>query len=94
MSAKISFGVWLRQRRKALDFSLDKLAESVGCATITLYKIEAGERRPSRQIAELLAQRLNIPTQDHLAFISFARDGETQPHWGVPPTNLTTSPTP
>jgi transcriptional regulator with XRE-family HTH domain len=89
MSAKTSFGQWLKQRRKALDLSLDELAERVSCATVTLYKIEAGERRPSRQIAELLAQNLIIPVEDRSAFISFARGDEVKTHWGAPPTNVT-----
>lgn len=100
MSAKTSFGQWLRQRRKALDLPLDELAKHMGCATVTLYKIESGERRPSKQIAELLSQYLNIPPEDQPAFIAFARGtgnrsgdifSRMTPH---PPSNLPTPPTP
>jgi predicted ATPase/transcriptional regulator with XRE-family HTH domain len=69
------FGVWLKSRRKALDLRQEDLAELVGCAMMTIQKIEAGERRPSRQIAELLAARLNIPPDERPAFVHFARFG-------------------
>ena len=47
----LSFGEWVRQRRSALLLSREDLAEQFGCAVVTLRKIEADERRPSRQIA-------------------------------------------
>jgi transcriptional regulator with XRE-family HTH domain len=55
-----SFGDWVRRRRKALDLTQAALAQRVGCAVITIQKIEADERRPSRQIAERLADQLAI----------------------------------
>lgn len=73
MGTEASFGNWLKQRRKMLDLSRDELAERIGCAVVTLYKIESGERRPSKQIAELLAQYLNIPSEDRPTFVAFAR---------------------
>ena len=73
MTAKTSFGQWLKQRRKALDLTREELAQRIGCAAVTLYKIEADERRPSKQIAELLAEHLNIPADEHAAFVRFAR---------------------
>src|SRR5215207_3664801 len=99
MTAKTSFGQWLKQRRKALDLTREELAGRVGCATITLYKIEADKRRPSKQMAALLAENLNIPSEEHAAFIQFVR-AETvnaSAPWGTPfhsPTNLSTPPTP
>jgi transcriptional regulator with XRE-family HTH domain len=93
-----SFGQWLKQRRKALDITQEELSQRVGCAVITLYKIEADERRPSKQIAELLAEHLNIPREECIAFVAFAR-GEAIEYavpWGTPfhpPTNLPTQPT-
>ena len=56
MGEIFSFGVWVRRRRKALDLTQDALARRVGCALSMIRKIEADERRPSRQIAELLAE--------------------------------------
>lgn len=70
-----TFGVWLKQRRKDQGIGPDQFAELIGCSTITLLKIEAGERRPSRQVALLLAQLLNIPADEQEAFTIFARTG-------------------
>ena len=73
MDASFSFGDWLRRRRKALDLTQVALAGRVGCAVVTIQKIEAGARRPSRQIAERLAHQLAIPAQDRAAFLHAAR---------------------
>jgi predicted ATPase/transcriptional regulator with XRE-family HTH domain len=75
MNDAASFGRWLRERRKALDLTQFDLAARVGCAEATIGRIEADERRPSRQIAELLAAALGIPPDDRPAFIQFARTG-------------------
>lgn len=98
MTAINSFGQWLKQRRKALDITREELAERIGCAAITIYKIEADERRPSKQIATLLAEHLNIPAEEQAAFASFARaePGQSAVPWGTPfhpPTNLPEPPT-
>lgn len=70
-----TFGGWLKQRRKEQGIGPDQLAELLGCSAITLLKVEAGERRPSRQLAQLLAERLQIPPDEREAFITFARLG-------------------
>jgi transcriptional regulator with XRE-family HTH domain len=49
------FGAWLRQRRKTLDVTQAELAHQVGCALVTVKKLETGSRRASKQIAERLA---------------------------------------
>jgi peptide/nickel transport system substrate-binding protein len=68
-----SFGLWLKQRRKELDLTQEKLAEQVGCAVSTIRKIEAGVLRPSRQIAERLANQLELPPEERAAFLKAAR---------------------
>jgi predicted ATPase/transcriptional regulator with XRE-family HTH domain len=68
-----SFGNWIKRRRKALDLTQEQLAQRVGCSTSAIFKIEADERRPSRQIAELLAQHLEIPADQHALFLKIAR---------------------
>jgi predicted ATPase/transcriptional regulator with XRE-family HTH domain len=73
MTVEISFGRWLQRRRKALDLTQEALAQRVACAAETLRKIEADARRPSRQIAERLAEALDIPEADRAAFIKAAR---------------------
>src|SRR6266496_261999 len=64
MDGDASFGHWLALRRKALRLSCVELARRVGCATVTLHKIEADERRPSEQIAAKLADQLNVAPQE------------------------------
>jgi transcriptional regulator with XRE-family HTH domain len=66
------FGAWVR-RRRALDLTQAALARLVGVAAITVQKIEADARRPSRQVAELLAAQLQIPEREHAAFLAAAR---------------------
>src|SRR5262245_51098453 len=73
MDVETSFGRWLRARRRALDLTQADLARRVGCAAITIQKIEADERRPSRQLAELLAHHLAIPPAERSAFLQAAR---------------------
>src|SRR5262245_7460444 len=73
MDGDASFGYWLRLRRKALRLSCVELARRLGCATITLRKIEADERRPSEQIATRLAEHPNVTPQERPTFIKVAR---------------------
>jgi serine/threonine protein kinase/DNA-binding XRE family transcriptional regulator len=85
MDEPASFGYWIRRRRKALDLTSDELAQRVGCAGVTIRKIEADERRPSRQIAERLAIYLEIPPADRPAFLQSARAELAVDHLAPPP---------
>ena len=51
MSQEPSFGRFVRQRRRELDLTQEELARRVGCAAITIRKIEADDARPSVQVA-------------------------------------------
>ena len=73
MSVESSFGHWVRRRRKALDLTQHELARRVACAAESLRKIEADVRRPSRQLAERLAEALELPPDLRVAFIRAAR---------------------
>jgi predicted ATPase/DNA-binding XRE family transcriptional regulator len=73
MDSPLSFGDWLEQRRKALALTRQQLAQRVGCSVSTLRKIESGERRPSLQIAELLANALDVTPAMRPAFMKVAR---------------------
>src|SRR3954467_170256 len=73
MGDSSSFGDWIRRRRRALDLTREALAGQVGCAVVTIRKIETDERRPSRQIAARLAECLLIPEQERAAFLQAAR---------------------
>src|SRR6185436_13671263 len=73
MDLDTSFGGWLRHRRRALDLTQDDLARRVGCAVITIQKLEADERRPSRQLAERLVDALQVTANDRAGLIALAR---------------------
>jgi predicted ATPase/DNA-binding XRE family transcriptional regulator len=68
-----SFGYWLKRRRKALDLTQAELASQVGCSAAAIRKLEAEERRPSVQIVERLAEIFNIPQNEQVTFLRFAR---------------------
>ncbi|NOH04700.1 MAG: helix-turn-helix domain-containing protein [Chloroflexi bacterium] len=68
-----SFGNWVRRRRKSLDLTQQELAMRVGCSASLIFKIESDERRPSRQVAGLLAQHLEIPPDQRDLFLKVAR---------------------
>jgi len=67
------FGLWLRQRRKALDLTQEKLAAAIDVSLPTIVKIEASERRPSREVAELLARCLKVSAEELPDFMRLAR---------------------
>ncbi|MEP7355672.1 MAG: tetratricopeptide repeat protein [Anaerolineales bacterium] len=63
----------LSQQRRVLGLTQKELAYQVGCSAITLRKLEAEDRKPSRQIADRLAEVLLIPPSERAAFLRFAR---------------------
>jgi predicted ATPase/transcriptional regulator with XRE-family HTH domain len=63
----------MKQQRKSLDMTQELLAERVGYALSTIRKIEAGVLRPSREIAERLAECLEIAPSDQASFVRLAR---------------------
>src|SRR5262245_49970511 len=79
-----SFGYWLRRRRKALDLTQAELAQRVSCSIDLIRKLEADERRPSRQLAERLADRLGLEPAERVAFVQAARAERAIDHLEVP----------
>lgn len=73
MATDPSFGAWMRRRRRQLDLTQDELAQQAGCSTNTIHKLEADERRPSKQLAERLALFLAMPAEEKERFVAFAR---------------------
>jgi transcriptional regulator with XRE-family HTH domain len=73
METTVSFGYWVHRQRKALDLTQQALAERVGCSLAAIKKIEADERRPSRQIAERMADVLGVPANQREIFLDCAR---------------------
>ena len=73
MQEEITFGVWLRKQRRALDLSRQAFADQVGCAEVTLRRIEAGSLKPSKELARIILEKLGIPEVERPRWISFAR---------------------
>ena len=69
----LSFGEWLRRQRGGFGLTQAELARELGCAPITLRKVEAEERRPSIELAQRMAEILQVPADQHVAFMRFAR---------------------
>lgn len=68
-----TFGAWLRGQRTAYKLTREEFAQRVGCSVSALRKIESGERRPSTQIAELMANCLDVPQAERSTFVRVAR---------------------
>lgn len=66
-----TFGEWLREQRTARKLTREEFANRVGCSVAMLRKIEDDERRPSAQIAELIANCLEIAERED--FVKVAR---------------------
>ena len=73
MQDEISFGTWLRKQRRALDLTQKALADQVGCAEVTLRRIEAGRLKPSKELASVLLEKLGMPRAEWPQWIYFAR---------------------
>ena len=85
MSNELLFGEWVKHRRVCLGLTQAELARRVGCAAITLRKIEAGDFRPSADIAALLAEHLHLLGKTRHLFVQVAR-GERGTESLPPPT--------
>ena len=77
-NSPVIFSEWVKRRRKTLDLTQEELAQRAGCSVFALRKIESGERRPSKQLAALLARALAVSSEDEQAFVRIAR-GELNP---------------
>jgi transcriptional regulator with XRE-family HTH domain len=73
MEDQKAFGRQLRQLRKARDLTQEALAQQAYCAIDTIKKIEAGVRRPSRQLAAQFADCLALAGDERAAFLVAAR---------------------
>lgn len=73
MKEDTSFGRWLYHRRRSLDLTRQALASQVGCAEITLRRIENDTLKPSQELALLLLKALGIAENDFPLWLSFAR---------------------
>jgi predicted ATPase/transcriptional regulator with XRE-family HTH domain len=88
----MAFGQRVRQHRKELDLTQEDFAQRVGISTETVSKIERGERRPSKHVAERMAQVLELAAADRAAFVRAARVLLSDP--SEPPASPAFSPPP
>ncbi len=68
-----TLGRWLKKLRAEQDLTQEMLAEQVGCSLVTLRSFEIGSRRPSREMAERIADTLQVPTEQRAEFLRLAR---------------------
>lgn len=69
----ISFGEWLKYRRRAQGWTQKELALQVNCSISAIRKMEAEARRPSAQVVDRLAEIFHIPQNERRVFLRFAR---------------------
>src|SRR3954468_20665353 len=94
MQQLYSLGEWLKQRRERLRLTQRELATRVYCSVPMIKKIEADERRPSPELARLLAISLNIPETEYGLFIEIARgERPIERLWHLQCEETTTTPT-
>jgi predicted ATPase/transcriptional regulator with XRE-family HTH domain len=67
------FGRWLKKLRAQHDLTQEALAELAFCSVQTIRFFESGKRRPSLEMAEKLAEVLNLPADQRPIFIRQAR---------------------
>src|SRR3954462_4567896 len=86
---ELTFAQWLQRRRQTLRLTQGELGKLAACSAATIRKLEADERRPSPDVAKLLAVALHIPEAENSVFLRFARgDGGRSPpvaELGPPP---------
>ena len=87
----LSFGSWLQRRRQALHLTRNQLAQLARCSGDMIKKIEMDLRRPSPDVARLLATALQISLAEHMAFVRFAR-GERADLPPLPTSEMSASP--
>src|SRR5690349_8239651 len=73
MQEEISFGEWLYKQRRAMDLTRQAFADQVGCAEVTLRRIETGSLKPSKDLTTSILKKLGIPEQEWPQWIAFAR---------------------
>jgi len=67
------FSQWLRERRKALRLTQTQLAERAGISASAVEKLEGSQRQPSQQVAETLADALQIAPKERARFLRVAK---------------------
>ncbi len=68
-----TFGEWLRGHRERRRLTRQEFASRIGCSVAMLRKMEDDERRPSAQIAGLIAHTLDLQPAERETFVKVAR---------------------
>lgn len=93
-----TFSQWLKRLRMQRDLTQELLAELVNCSVQSIRFFESGKRRPALEMAERLADVLQVPAEQWAAFISLARTAlvaeadEGTPTAPLPPPSPVASP--
>ena len=88
MKKEISFGTWLYKKRRSMDLSRKAFADQVGCAQVTLRRIENDTLKPSKELALILLEKVGIPEHERPQWVQYARGLA-----GYPEKNVVASPT-
>ncbi|MDQ3928632.1 MAG: tetratricopeptide repeat protein [Chloroflexota bacterium] len=66
----------MKRLRADLDLTQEALAQQAGCALQTIRSFELGKRRPSRELAERLADALRVSSEQRAEFVRLARSSD------------------
>lgn len=58
------FGEWLQRARRRQGLSQAKMAELMGCTQNYIWRLEKGERHPSKEFLRLLRHEMPLTPQD------------------------------
>ena len=72
-TSSISFGRRLKQLRSRRDLTQEALAELAFCSVQTIRVFETGKRRPAVEMAQRLADILQVPVAEQAEFVRLAR---------------------
>lgn len=73
-----SLGQQVRFYREARGWTRKALAHQVGCAVVTLQKVEREERRPSVELLQLLAQALHLTAAEATTLTTLLQPATTE----------------
>lgn len=76
MHDEAAFATWLKRERRRQDLTQDALRERARCSGGYIRKLESGARRPARELAQELAEILNLPGERRSQFVGLARRRE------------------
>lgn len=77
MSTEGEFGRLLHRLRRQRDLTQEALGRAAFCSRDTVKKLEAGQRRPSRQLAAQIADVLGLSGTQRATFLAAARASHT-----------------